>query len=119
MGLHQIISRTSGGAEHWTDAPVENILYTDREVGWRAGEPGPQIIQITFGGPTNIRHIQLLFRDFQIARTQEFTLRSSVAAGERKEVIPKPLTGTAILLLLPLLLVLGSPHRGAARRAPL
>src|SRR3954454_11028966 len=37
------------------DAPVENVLYPDREVGWRAGEPGPQIIRITFGGPTNIR----------------------------------------------------------------
>jgi hypothetical protein len=45
------------------DAPVENVLYPDREVGWRAGGPGPQIIQITFGGPTNIRHIQLFFRE--------------------------------------------------------
>ena len=68
------------------DAPVENVLYPDREVGWRAGEPGPQIIQITFGGPTNIRHIQLLFRESQFARTQEFTLRCSVAGGERREV---------------------------------
>jgi hypothetical protein len=24
------------------DAPVENVLYPDREVGWRAGEPGPR-----------------------------------------------------------------------------
>ncbi|MGH9621467.1 MAG: hypothetical protein ACRD45_17400 [Bryobacteraceae bacterium] len=59
------------------DAPVENVLYSDRETGWRAGEPGPQIIRITFGGPTNIRHIQLAFRESQFARTQEFTLRRS------------------------------------------
>ncbi len=34
------------------DAPVENVLYPDRETGWRAGEPGPQILRITFAGPT-------------------------------------------------------------------
>lgn len=68
------------------DAPVENVLYPDRETGWRAGEPGPQIIRITFGGPTNIRHIQLAFRESQFARTQEFTLRCTVAGGERGEL---------------------------------
>jgi hypothetical protein len=56
-------------------APVENVLYPDRETGWRAGEPGPQIIQITFSGPKNVRHIQLVFRESQLARTEEFTLR--------------------------------------------
>jgi hypothetical protein len=69
------------------DAPVENVLYPDRETGWRAAEPGPQIIQITFGGPTNIRRIQLAFRETQFARTQEFTLRCTVAGGERRDVI--------------------------------
>jgi hypothetical protein len=69
------------------DAPVENVLYPDRETGWRAGKPGPQIIQITFGRPTNIRHIQLAFRESQLARTQEFTLSCTVAGAERKEVI--------------------------------
>jgi hypothetical protein len=69
------------------DAPVENVLYPDRDTGWRAGEPGPQIIRITFGGPTNIRRIQLVFRESQLARTQEFTLRCTVAGGERREVI--------------------------------
>jgi len=68
------------------DAPVENALYPDREAGWRAGEPGPQIIQITFGGPTNIRHIQLVFRESQFARTQEFTLGCTLAGGVRREV---------------------------------
>ena len=68
------------------DAPVENVLYPDRETGWRAAEPGPQIIQITFGGPTNIRHIHLAFRESRFARTQEFTLRCTVARGERREV---------------------------------
>jgi hypothetical protein len=69
------------------DAHVENVLCPDREIGWRAGGPGPQIIRITFSGPTKIRHIQLVFRESQFARTQEFTLRSSVAGGERREVI--------------------------------
>jgi hypothetical protein len=69
------------------DAPVENVLYTDRETGWRAGEPGPQIIRITFSGPTNIRRIQLVFRERQFARTQEFTLHCSLAGGQKREVI--------------------------------
>ena len=68
-------------------APVENVLYPDRETGWQAGMPGPQIIQITFAGPTNIRHIQLVFRETQVARTQEFTVSCSFAGGERREVI--------------------------------
>jgi len=37
------------------DAPVENVLYPDREIGWRAGEPGLQIIRVTLARPTNIR----------------------------------------------------------------
>ncbi|MBV8831952.1 MAG: hypothetical protein JO108_22310 [Acidobacteriaceae bacterium] len=59
-------------------APVENVLCPDRETGWRASEPGLQIIRITFAAPPNIRHIQLAFRESQFARTQEFTLRCTV-----------------------------------------
>ena len=69
------------------DAAVENVLFPDRETGWRAGEPGPQIIGITFSGPTNIRRIQLVFRESEFARTQEFTLRCTLAGGQRREVI--------------------------------
>lgn len=68
-------------------APVENVLYPDRETGWRAGEPGRQIVRVTFGRPTNIRHIQLTFRESQLTRTQEFTLSCTVPGGERREVI--------------------------------
>jgi hypothetical protein len=68
------------------DAPVENVLYPDRETGWVAGVAGPQLIQITFSGPTNIRHIHLVFRESQFARTQEFTVHCTVAGGERTEV---------------------------------
>ena len=45
------------------DAPVENVLYPDREIGWRAGEASPQIIQLTFSGPACIRRIRLAFRN--------------------------------------------------------
>jgi len=69
------------------DAPVENVLYPDRDTGWRAGRPGPQIIRITFSQPRNIRRIQLDFRESKFARTQEFTLRCTVAGGEPREVI--------------------------------
>jgi hypothetical protein len=69
------------------DAPIENVLHPDRDSGWRAGEPGPQTIKITFSRPTNITHIQLTFREAQFARTQEFTLHCTVAGGGRREVI--------------------------------
>jgi hypothetical protein len=69
------------------DAAVKNVLFPDRGAGWRAGEPGPQIIRITFTGPTNIRRIQLVFRESQFARTQEFTLRCTLAGGQKTEVI--------------------------------
>ena len=55
-------------------APVENGLYPNRETGWRAGKPGTQIIRITFSGPTNIRRIQLVFRESQFERAQGFTM---------------------------------------------
>jgi hypothetical protein len=69
------------------DAPVENVLGPDRETGWRAGEPGPQIIRITFSGPTKIRRIQLVFRESQFTRTQQFTLRCTVIDRGQREVI--------------------------------
>jgi len=68
-------------------APVENGLYPNRETGWRAGKPCPQIIRITFSGPTNIRRIQFVFRESQFESTQEFTLCCSLAAGQRREGI--------------------------------
>jgi hypothetical protein len=45
------------------DASVENVFCPGREIGWRAAERGPQIIRITFRGPTNIRRIQLVFSE--------------------------------------------------------
>jgi hypothetical protein len=85
LGLEAIAG--IGVSSEADDAPVENVLYPDHETGWRAGELGPQIIQITLSGPTNIRHIQLVFRESQFTRTQEFTLRCGLAGGERREVI--------------------------------
>ena len=77
------ISVTSEAA----DAPVENVVDPDCESSWRAAEPGPQIIRITFSGPTRIRRIQIAFRESQIARTQQFTLRCTIAGGESGEII--------------------------------
>jgi hypothetical protein len=69
------------------EAPIENVLYPDCQAGWRAGEPGPQIIRVTFSRPTNIRRVQVVFKETQFARTQEFYLRFGVAGGERRELI--------------------------------
>jgi hypothetical protein len=69
------------------DAPVENVFSAQGETGWRAADPGPQIIRITFNEPRSIRRIQLIFRESRFERTQEFTLSCGVASGERRELI--------------------------------
>ena len=55
--------------------PVEGALLPDRGRGWRAATAGTQFIRLLFDKPQNIRAIQLLFKETQAARTQEFLLR--------------------------------------------
>jgi hypothetical protein len=69
------------------EAPVESVFDPDSETGWRAGDSGLQVIRITFGEPKTVRRIQLEFRESQFERTQEFTIHSTAAGGERTEVI--------------------------------
>ena len=63
--------------------PIESALALEAEgQGWRAAEPGEQLVRIVFDAPTAVHRISLQFVETQTARTQEFVLRW---AAKRKE----------------------------------
>jgi hypothetical protein len=67
--------------------PIESALATREGPGWRAAEPGEQIIRIVLDNPRPIRRIILEFSETKIERTQEFTLRWSQPEGPMKEIV--------------------------------
>jgi hypothetical protein len=67
--------------------PVESVFGAGQGNGWRAAEPGPQRIRITFDEPTAIHRIQLQFSEPEIERTQEFNLRYTTDRGETREIV--------------------------------
>jgi hypothetical protein len=60
-----------------SDYPIESALLLEGERGWRAANPGAQIIRLIFDEPQNLRRILLVFEDIKNSRTQEFVLRWS------------------------------------------
>lgn len=62
--------------------PVENALLPGNSSGWRAAEPGEQIIRLLFASPQALRRIQLQFEESNTERTQEFCLRWSADNGQ-------------------------------------
>jgi hypothetical protein len=64
--------------------PFENALQ--REGGWRAAHPGPQVIRLNFDQPQSIRRIRVEFREEHRERAQEFALFAS-SANQRREII--------------------------------
>lgn len=68
---------TSEDAEH----PIESALKTNFGSGWRAQHPGEQTVRLLFDKPHRISRIQLVFREEQLERTQEFLLRWSSDGG--------------------------------------
>jgi hypothetical protein len=63
------------------DHPVESALLLSGMGGWRAAQPGLQIIRLLFDQPRKIKRIWLIFEETEIARTQEFVLRWSSDLG--------------------------------------
>ena len=62
--------------------PIESALLQQTAGGWRAAEPGVQMIRLIFDQPQKLRHISLVFEETEIKRTQEFTLRWSPDHGD-------------------------------------
>ncbi len=61
--------------------PIECALQLGERRGWRAAEPGPQIIRLLFDQPQKLKRIWLVFEETEIQRTQEFALRWSPDHG--------------------------------------
>lgn len=77
LDLEQLvqIELTSEDSAH----PIESALINDAGSGWRAQQPGKQVIRLLFDKPHRISRIQLIFQEDAQARTQEFVLRWSPA----------------------------------------
>jgi hypothetical protein len=67
--------------------PIEGALST-ASTGWRAAEPGKQIIRLLFEVPQSIRRIRLSFTEEHAPRLQEFVLRWLEQHGTQyKEIV--------------------------------
>ena len=62
--------------------PIESALIPSAGSGWRATGSGEQTIRILFNEPQAVRRIQLVFQEYQRARTQEFVLQWSSDGGQ-------------------------------------
>jgi hypothetical protein len=62
--------------------PIEAALIPSAGSGWRAAQAGEQTIRLLFDELQRVRRIQLLFREDQQGRTQEFVLRWSPDGGQ-------------------------------------
>ncbi len=54
---------------------IESALIPGMGSGWRAAQPGEQIIRLLFDEPLKIKRIRLVFHEDEHKRTQEFVLR--------------------------------------------
>jgi hypothetical protein len=61
--------------------PIEGALQPGDRRGWRAAEPGPQVIRLLFDQPQRLNRIWLVFEETENPRTQEFVLRWSPDHG--------------------------------------
>jgi hypothetical protein len=63
------------------DHPVESALLLSETRGWRAAQPGTQLIRLLFDPPLRVKRISLVFEETENTRTQEFVLRWSSDLG--------------------------------------
>ena len=69
------------------DHPIEAALIPGQTSGWRASEPGKQMIRLLFANPQHLKLIQLNFVETIIDRTQEYILRYSSDGGKSSQEI--------------------------------
>jgi hypothetical protein len=74
---------SSEDAEH----PFERALDREKSGGWRAAEPGPQVIRLSFDHPQSIRRIRLEFREEGKERSQEIAVFVTSEDGQRRQVV--------------------------------
>ncbi len=66
---------------------IESALNPFGGHGWRAAEPGRQVIRLLFDQPPHIRRIHLVFHENELQRNQEFVLRWSPYDGQSYQEI--------------------------------
>jgi hypothetical protein len=69
------------------DFPIESALTGTEGSGWRAAQPGKQLIRMVFDNPMPLHRIRLEFSDKEVERTQEFTLKWSQQGGPLREIV--------------------------------
>jgi len=70
--------------------PIESALRGESR-GWRAANPGTQIVRMIFDQPQTLRRIWLVFEDGENARNQEFVLRwSRGQESSFREIVRQP-----------------------------
>jgi hypothetical protein len=62
--------------------PVEAAFGSGDMQGWRAAEPGPQMVRLVFHQPQRLKRISVTFEEKEAPRTQEFVLRWSSDGGK-------------------------------------
>jgi hypothetical protein len=62
--------------------PIESALLPGRGSGWRASDPGKQIIRLLFDNPQRLQWVRLNFEELEMERTQEYVLRWSKGSGQ-------------------------------------
>ena len=67
--------------------PIESALLPGKVSGWRASEPGEQIIRLLFDNPQKLQWINLNFEELETERTQEYVLRWSPDGGQTYQEI--------------------------------
>jgi hypothetical protein len=78
---HKVLVEVTSEEEAY---PIESALLPDENenCGWRAANPGIQVIRAIFDEPQTLRRICLVFEDTENTRTQEFVLRWSPGTGQ-------------------------------------
>jgi len=67
--------------------PIESALLSGKVSGWRASDPGEQIIRLLFDNPQRLQWVRLNFEELEIERTQEYVLRWSPDGGQSYQEI--------------------------------
>src|SRR5919108_702512 len=62
--------------------PIDAALLPHTPPGWRAAQPGAQVIRLVFDRPQSLHHLRLVFAEAQQVRTQEFVVRWSADGGQ-------------------------------------
>lgn len=83
----EAVARIEVTSEH-PDFPVESVLTTAGDAGWRAAGPGKQTVRIMFDQLRSLHRIRLEFSETERERTQEFTLRAAANPdGPFREIV--------------------------------